>query len=182
MDRSFRVRRAPAHSSSKGARGRREYHGLLLGPLYASCALRSSTGESWCSAWLSGPEPTSGGSWDNLGSGRFSWLTGMRGEQPPCWISAVPCYVCSRSGVPVDVTGAGELLGALAARNKSLWAGLPPELHSGPVSVVRGAWSVALGPLDAHTLRRRLWSRVRVLPQWHQWRSPQQSSVPECGH
>lgn len=182
MDRSFRVRRAPAHSSSKGARGRREYHGLLLRPLYASCALRSSTGESWCSAWLSGPEPTSGGSWDNLGSGRFSRLTGMRGEQPPCWISAVPCYVCSRSGVPVDGTGAGELLGALAARNKSLWAGLPPELHSGPVSVVRGAWSVARGPLDAHTLRRRLWSRVRVLPQWHQWRSPQQSSVPECGH
>lgn len=164
MDRSFRTRRAPAHSSSKGARGRREYHGLLLRPLHASCALRSSVGESWCSAWLSGPAPTSGGSWDNLGFGRFSRLTGMLGEQPPCWTSAVPCYVCSGSGVPVGGTGAGELLGALAARNKSLRAGLSPKLHSGPESVVRGAWSVVRGPLDAHTLRRCLWSRVCVLP------------------
>jgi hypothetical protein len=65
LDRRFHTRRIPAHSGSKGSHGRSEYHGLLLRPLHASCALRSAAGESGCPAWLSGPAPASGGSWDD---------------------------------------------------------------------------------------------------------------------
>lgn len=127
-----------------------------------------------------GPAPTSGGSWDNLVSGRVSRLTGMQGEQPPCWTSAVPCYVCSGSGVPVGGTGAGELLGALAARNKSLRAGLSPELHS--LYVVRSPWSVVpLMPTRSEGACGQEFECYRSGTSGGA-RSSKVQSVPECGH
>lgn len=55
----------PTLAAKAPAGERSEYHGLLLRSLHASCALRSAAGESGRPAWLSGPAPASGCSWDD---------------------------------------------------------------------------------------------------------------------
>lgn len=115
MDRRFRTRRIPAQSGSKGSRRRSEYHGLLLRPLHTSCALRSAAGESGCPAWLSGPAPASGGSWDDgLDLAAAADFSGSQACEGSChgagsWL----CPTVFARGVAslLARTGAGDHLG-----------------------------------------------------------------------
>lgn len=142
VDRRFRTRRTPAHSSSKGSRRRSDYHGLLLRPLHTSCALRSAAGESGCPAWLSGPAPASGGSWDDgLDLAAAADFSGCQACEGSCHgAGSWQCPAVFARGVTslLARTGAGDHLPPPDRKKQKPSGELPRELCSGPECLIRG--------------------------------------------